>query len=153
MVKEDKIIIEDMKEANLSDVLKIEDQSFTDPWTCNMFKAELSNPFSNIWLSRNGNGAIMGYICFWIIEDEAHILNLAVDPLYRGKGVGSLLLSASLDYWGRKGIRVVYLEVRESNMTARKLYDKFGFKIMMRRPKYYRKPVEDAFIMGLEIVE
>ena len=151
MVKEDKIIIEDMKEADLSEVLKIEDRSFSDPWTCNMFKAELSNPFSNIWLARDGGGVLIGYICFWIIEDEAHILDLAVDPLYREKGVGSLLMSASLDSWDSKGIRVAYLEVRESNITARKLYDKFGFKIMMKRPKYYRKPVEDAFIMGLEM--
>lgn len=151
MVKEENIIITDMKEADLSEVLKIEDQSFSDPWSCNMFKAELSNTFSNIWLARDGNGALMGYICFWIIEDEAHILDLAVDPVYRGKGVGSLLMSASLDYWDRESIRVVYLEVRESNMTARNLYEKFGFKIMMKRVKYYRRPVEDAFIMGLEI--
>ena len=151
MVKEENITITDMKEGDITEVLQIEEQSFSDPWTCNMFMAELSNPFSNVWLARDRSGTLMGYICFWLIEDEAHILDLAVNPIYRGKGVGSLLLSVSLDFWDRKGIRVVYLEVRESNMTARQLYDKFGFRIMMRRTKYYRNPVEDAFIMGLEI--
>lgn len=151
MVKEENITITDMKEGDLTEVLQIEEQSFSDPWSCNMFRAELSNPFSNVWLARDRSGTLMGYICFWLIEDEAHILDLAVNPIYRGKGVGSLLLSVSLGFWDRKGIRVAYLEVRESNMTARQLYDKFGFKIMMRRTKYYRNPVEDAFIMGLEL--
>lgn len=152
MVSEDQIIIEEMTENDLSEVVKIEDQSFSDPWSCNMFKAELLNPFSNVWLARDRSGTLMGYICFWIIEDEAHILDLAVHPHFRGRGVGSLLISVSLDYWKIKGIRIVYLEVRESNVIACKLYEKFGFKIMMRRIKYYRKPIEDAFIMGLEIV-
>lgn len=151
MLKEENITIEDMKEGDLSEVLKIEEESFSDPWTYSMFNAELSNPFSYQWVARgvarDNSVVLTGFICFWIVEDEAHILDLAVHPLYRRRGVGSLLIKTSLDYWKDAGVKSAYLEVRESNEDARRLYERFGFKVITRRPKYYTRPREDAYVM------
>jgi ribosomal-protein-alanine N-acetyltransferase len=79
------------------------------------------------------------------------VLNLAVHPIHRRKGIGSGLINASLDYWRKLALDIIYLEVRESNKAALRLYERFGFRMISRRPKYYRNPKEDAYVMGLEI--
>lgn len=152
MIQEEKIIIEEMRADDLKEVVRIEEVSFSDSWSCNMFKAELSNPVSHPWVARSISGELVGYICFWVLEGEAHVLNLAVHPSYRQKGIGSRLITTSLDYWKRAGVENAYLEVRESNEVARRLYERFGFRLITRRSKYYRNPKEDAWVMGLEII-
>ena len=147
MTEEEKITIESMKEEDIIEVLKIEHASFSDPWTYNMFNAELSNPFSYLWVARDNSGVLIGFICFWILGDEAHLLDLAVHPSCRQRGVGSQIIKVSMDYWKDAGLKSAYLEVRESNEDARRLYGRFGFKVITRRPKYYTKPREDAYIM------
>ena len=151
MASEEKIIIEEAKAGDLPEVVKIEEASFSDPWSYNMFKSELSNPLSHTWIARDMSGVLVGYICFWLIEGEAHVLNLAVHPLYRRKGIGSGLINTSLEYWKKLALNIIYLEVRESNKAALRLYERFGFRMISRRPKYYRNPKEDAYVMGLEI--
>ena len=151
MIEEEKIIIEDMNAEDLHEVVKIEDASFSDPWSYDMFKAELSNSISHTLVVRDLGGVLTGYICFWIIGNEAHMLNLAVHHLQRRKGIGTRLINTSLDYWKKIGVTVAYLEVRESNEAARKLYERFGFRMIMRRHNYYKNPKEDACVMGLEI--
>ncbi len=151
MIKEENVIIESMRVADLYEVLKIEQVSFSDPWPYSMFVSELSDPLAHLWVARDISGVLRGYICFWLIEDEAHILNLAIDPLYRRKGIGSMLITTSLEYWKKFGIKGAYLEVRESNKGARRIYDKFGFRVIMCKPQYYKNPGEDAYVMGLDI--
>jgi ribosomal-protein-alanine N-acetyltransferase len=151
MIQEEEIIIEEMREDDLDEVLEIEEASFSDPWSYMMFKSELSNPISHPWVARSVSGMLAGYICFWIVETEAHVLNLAVHPMHRQKGIGSRLITASLNYWKRVGVENAYLEVRESNEVARRLYERIGFRLITRRPKYYRNPKEDAYVMGLEL--
>lgn len=151
MLKEEKIIIEEMRPGDLDDAVKIEQVSFSDPWSYNMFKAELSNPFSHQFVARDASGVLTGYIIFWVLEGEAHVLNLAVHPLYRRRGIGSQLIGTSLNYWKKTGVKSVYLEVRESNEEAHRLYGRFGFSVITRRPRYYKNPREDAYVMGLEI--
>jgi len=144
------LVIEDMKETDLEEVMAIEKASFSEPWNKGMFLQELESPFSYAWVVRD-KGHVVGYICFWLIFDEAHILNLAVHPRYRNQGIGSLLLAKAINFWERIGIRGAFLEVRVSNVPAQKLYTKFGFRIVGRRPDYYRNPREDAFVMYLDI--
>ena len=152
MIKEAQITIEEMRADDLDEVIGIEKESFSDPWTYPMFKAEFSNSFSHPWVARLvPSRALAGYICFWLFEGEAHVLNLAVHPQYRQKGIGSRLITVALDYWRKAEVVSAFLEVRESNEAARRLYEKIGFRMITRRPKYYKNPKEDAFIMGLEL--
>jgi len=151
MIQEVKILIEKMREEDLEEVVTIERESFGDPWTYNMFRAELSNPFSYQWVARDATGRVAGYVCFWVIQDEAHLLNLAVDPSCRRRGIGSRLIADVLEYWKRAGVKSAYLEVRESNVVARRLYERFGFRVLSRRVHYYRNPREDAYVMGIDI--
>src|SRR3972149_3073192 len=132
---EDDLVIDDMKDGDLIEVMGIENEAFSDPWTIDMFYSELFNSFSRIWAVREKSGNLTGYICFWRGVDEVHILNLAVKNHYRRKD----------------GVKSVLLEVRRSNMAAQELYIKFGFSVILSRTRYYKNPVEDALVMALEL--
>ncbi len=151
LYKEENIIIEDIKEDDLLDVMEIEKEAFSDPWTIDMFYSELYNTFSHLWGVKDISGRLIGYICFWRVVDEAHILNLAVHKLYRRKRIASRILLLSIDYWKKEGIKTVLLEVRRSNKAAQELYKKYGFNVIVSRPKYYKNPVEDALVMALDL--
>ncbi len=94
---------------------------------------------------------IVAYGGFWIIVDEAHITNIAVDPDKRRLGLGKKLVDGMIDEMEKMGMENVTLEVRESNIAARELYAGFGFADAGRRPKYYQDPKEDAIIMWLRL--
>src|SRR5207253_2646093 len=97
---------------------------------------------------REGAGAPpLGYVVAWFAADEGEIANLAVDPPARGRGLGAALLDAALAEASGRGVTAVYLEVRESNATARRLYASRGFVEVGRRRGYYRKPPEDAIVL------
>ncbi|MCC7202912.1 MAG: ribosomal protein S18-alanine N-acetyltransferase [Nitrospirae bacterium] len=145
----DNLVIEDIEEDDLSQVMEIEKEAFSDPWTVDMFYSELYNTFSHMWGVKSGSGRLTGYICFWSVVDEAHILNLAVHKDYRRKGIASKILLSALDYWKNSGVKTVLLEVRRSNTAAQELYRKFGFHVIVSRTKYYRNPVEDALVMAI----
>jgi ribosomal-protein-alanine N-acetyltransferase len=135
--------------ADLDLVLDIERRSFPDPWTREMFLAEMKHPFSQSWVVKEVSGKIAGFICFWLIEGEVHFLDLAVDIPYRRQGIGELLIRRALVWSLDLGAGKAFLEVRESNRPARELYQKLGFKVVTRRRGYYGKPKEDALVMGL----
>ncbi len=145
----DNITIDDIKEGDIPEVMEIEKEAFSDPWSFDMFYSELFNPFSHIWGVREVSGRLIGYICFWRVADEAHILNLAVHKDLRRKGMASRLMQYAMDYWKRDGVKNVFLEVRQSNIAAQELYKKTGFNVILRRAKYYRNPLEDALIMAI----
>ena len=145
------LVIDDMKEGDLIEVMGIENEAFSDPWTVDMFYSELFNSFSRIWAVREKSGNLTGYICFWRVVDEAHILNLAVKNHYRRKGIARNFLRFAIDLWKTDGVKTVLLEVRRSNMAAQGLYRKFGFNVIVCRTKYYKNPVEDALVMALEL--
>ena len=151
LFKEENIVIEDMKEDDLFDVIEIEKEAFSDPWTYEMFHSELSNSFSRLWVVREISGKLIGYICFWRVVDETHILNIAVQKHYRRKGIARNILVFAIDYWKRDGVKTVLLEVRRSNKAAQELYEKFGFNVIVSRKRYYKNPVEDALVMALEL--
>jgi ribosomal-protein-alanine N-acetyltransferase len=93
---------------------------------------------------------VIGYTVTKHVEDEGHILNLAVHPAHRGKGIAKVLVSKGLEELRQKGSRYVYLEVRVSNAEAIRLYESFGFRAGGIRKSYYLEPVEDALVMVLE---
>ena len=148
---EDDVEIDDMKEGELIEVMGIENEAFSDPWTVDMFYSELFNSFSRFWAVREMSGNLIGYICFWRVVDETHLLNLAVKKNFRRKGIASKILQFAISYWKKDGVKTVLLEVRRSNIAAQELYKKFGFSVMLIRTRYYKNPVEDALVMALEL--
>ncbi len=148
--------IEPLRLADLDEVMRIERLSFPNPWTRGMFENELKNPVSFALAARAGGkapgagpGGIIAYSIFWIVQGEAHILNLAVDPEWRRKGVALTLLQSILDYMRPRTVFEVFLEVRMSNIAAIRLYKGLGFKEAYVRKQYYGD--EDAIVMKLEM--
>ncbi len=136
--------IRSMKKDDIPRVLHIEKICHSHPWTPEMFREELGNPVSAIdllWVGEN----LTGYICFWHIVGEVHILNLAVSPLFRRKGAASRLLVNVLMRPGEE-IERAYLEVRKGNEAALALYEVFGFRRTAVRARYYHDG-EDAVLM------
>jgi len=143
-----------MGKKHMEEVLGIESISFPTPWNQRLFQNELENPNSRIFLLEINQGeklTIAGHLCLWLVKDEVHILNLAVHPLYRRKGLALLLLSYALSYSSGKNILKAILEVRERNYPARCLYEKVGFHRIGVRSKYYQDTGEDALIMERDL--
>jgi [ribosomal protein S18]-alanine N-acetyltransferase len=137
--------------SDLDAVLAIEAESFTSPWTREMYVAELENVgVSFCYLARNESGDILGFCSFWRVLDELHINNLAVAPTYRRRGIGTELLTHVLNEGARLGAYRATLEVRRSNEVARHLYEHLGFATAGVRRAYYTNPVEDALVLWRE---
>ena len=139
-----------MSAPDLPFVLAIEKRSFTLPWPEASFIGELENvhisyPFVIIQRQQN---KVIGYIIFWRLGEEAQLSNFAIHPDYQRRGVGQAVLSKVLAMLSKLKIKHIVLEVRPSNLAARSLYNKFGFKTMGLKKNYYVDPVEDALIMG-----
>jgi len=145
-------IIEPLTSASeIDEVIAIEHASFTNPWTREMYLAELENRgISFCYLARDPRGRAMGFCSFWRVADELHINNLAVLPADRRGGVATALLSHVLREGGRLGAVRATLEVRKSNDPARLLYERLGFAIAGVRRAYYTKPDEDAIVLWRE---
>ncbi len=135
-------------DEDLDGVLAVEDASFTNPWTREMYQWELKNPERcRIYVVRSPSQPVVGFCSFWLIFDEMHINNVAVLPPYRGRGVGALLLTHVMTEAARAGARRATLEVRASNTPALRLYERLGFVVEGRRRGYYTNPAEDALIL------
>lgn len=149
------IRIEPMRHDDLPEVLAIEAASFTLPWTREMFETELARgTLSEILIARlpgAGNPPpLAGFICVWVVGDELHINNIAVDPRWRRRRVGTALLEAVLAHGQGRGARRALLEVRASNVAAQTLYRRYGFEATGVRKSYYSHPIEDAVSMTRE---
>ncbi|MGH7264125.1 MAG: ribosomal protein S18-alanine N-acetyltransferase [Candidatus Rokuibacteriota bacterium] len=143
--------IEPMRVEDVDEVLGIERASFPHPWSRHAFLYELrDNRVARLWVARPAAGdaaTVIGYVCLWLIADEVHITNVAVDPAHRQQGIGRRLLGAILELYRRQGARVAALEVRPSNHEARRLYESFGFRQVGVRKGYYFDTGEDAVLM------
>jgi len=144
-----KVTISDATRADLSAVVAIEQAAFADPWSARSFQQLLDNRSIYFVCARpsGGGSAVLGYIVAWFVADEGQIANLAVAVDACGQGIGKQLLDAALDEARTRGIEAVYLEVRDSNQRARRLYRSRGFEEVGRRRGYYRRPVEDAIVL------
>lgn len=128
----------------------LERTCFPDPWSVESFRELLREP-GTVALVAELDGEVVGYMAGRAILDTAEILNLAVHPAVRGRGLGSTLLVATLDAMRARGAREVYLEVRESNTAAQSLYAHAGFLPVGRRAQYYQSPPEDALVFRLPL--
>ena len=143
------ITIRNLGYADLPQVISIERRSFPTAWSLAMFVLELSKPSSICLAAVDGDAArgakLLGYAICSRYGDVWHLMNIAVDPSWRRKGIGATLLETVID---RAGVDQTYtLEVRPSNPGAITLYERFGFRSSGTRPRYYRDTGEDALIM------
>jgi [ribosomal protein S18]-alanine N-acetyltransferase len=145
-------VFADMTAQDLPEVVGIERASFTNPWSGALFLQELQVGFSRIILARRAGEPLAGYLCRWLVADEVHILNVAVDPRFRGQGVATILMREALREARERNAVAVTLEVRRSNVAGRRLYDSFGFEEVGARPNYYGRG-EDAIILRLALVD
>ena len=135
-------------EADLEGVLSVEAESFTNPWTREMYAWELQNrSVCHVYVVRTAECPVAGFCAFWLVFDEIHINNVAVRPRFRGRGIGTALMRHVLAEAKRLGARRATLEVRSSNADARRLYQRLGFYVAATRRNYYTHPVEDALIL------
>lgn len=145
-------IIEAARTAtDIDAVLAVEQASFTNPWTREMYLKELENTgVSYCYLAKEPGGVVVGFCSFWRVLDELHVNNLAVSLAHRRRGVGSALLSHILNEGVALGAGRATLEVRRSNIEALALYERFGFSIAGVRKGYYTNPPEDALVLWRE---
>jgi [ribosomal protein S18]-alanine N-acetyltransferase len=141
-----------MEESDLEDILRIEEVSFATPWTRNMFMDELANVFSRTIVFKQA-GVLVGYMCFWTVLDEAHLLNIAVSPELRGRGLGHKMMTYLEETSRGRGLEKIILEVARRNAPARRLYKKFGFHSIGFRRMYYTAEKDDALVMQKRIGE
>jgi ribosomal-protein-alanine N-acetyltransferase len=140
----EQISIRSLAYSDLPQVIGIERRSFPTPWSLAMFVLELSKP-SGVCLAATDGDRLAGYLVCSRYDQVFHLMNIAVDPSFRRRGMASRLLEAMLD---RAGADASYtLEVRTSNAPAIALYERFGFRAAGTRPRYYQDTGEDALIM------
>jgi ribosomal-protein-alanine N-acetyltransferase len=149
-----RIEIRPMTEGDLDEIMLIEWKSFPTPWSRRLFERELLLPYAHAFVALEAPmDPVVGYLCFWLVEGEMHILNLAVHPQRRRQGIGALLLRRGLDYCQENGGTEITLEVRRSNYKAISLYRRFHFEPRGIRPRYYSDSGEDAVIMTLHLAD
>ena len=142
--------IQKMETDNIDDILNIEQLCYGDHhWSYEAFMSELNNQISSYNCAFVDDKCV-GYMGIWKILEEAHVTNLSVHPDYQNKKIAHRLLLNAIDECYKNKIKYITLEVRASNEKAIHLYDKFGFKSLGLRKKYYQNNNEDALIMWSE---
>lgn len=138
-----------MNKHHVTQVAILEKLCFSDPWSENSVASELSNPLS-LWLVAETDGKVCAYVGSQTVMDETDMMNIAVHPDFRRKGIAAALIAELIDQLKMRGSRVLRLEVRKSNAPAIALYRSLGFQELGVRKNYYRNPKEDALILGRE---
>ncbi len=139
--------IVDTRPEHLDDILLMEQQCFSVPWTHEQLMAQLSD-FMHIFLAaEDENGRAVGYAGLMYVLDEGYISNVAVSPDRRREGIADMLLTELYERAKAKKLSFLTLEVRESNIPAQSLYKKHGYTEVGRRKAYYSRPKEDAVLM------
>lgn len=140
-----------MTEQDLDTVMEIELRGYPFPWTKGIFRDCLHAHYPS-WILHE-EGKMIGYAVLSVVVDEAHILNICIDPKFHGRGHGRRLLQAMHAIAKSHGAQRLFLEVRPSNVYAIKLYESAGFNEIGRRPRYYpaEHGREDAIVMAMEL--
>jgi ribosomal-protein-alanine N-acetyltransferase len=147
-----RLMLVPMNRSHLDQVMAIERASFPEPWPQKLFQAEIIHPQALPLCALSlPSQSVTGYVCLWLKELEAQIQNLAVQESRRSQGVGGFLLSGALKQVDQLGYGLVSLEVRPSNLAARALYKKFGFRQVGLAPGYYTDNQEDAILLNLKL--
>lgn len=141
------MIIEDLEK-----VVEIEKASMPSPWSKELFEEELKRERARYFVGEIDD-QVTGYMGYWEAPEEAHIINLAIAPRFRQKGLGFQMMEYCLRFAYNKGARLATLEVRESNEAALRLYEKMNFRIVAIRKKYYSDNQENAVVMIRELTD
>lgn len=143
-----------MREADLPRVMEIERAAFSHPWSEELVRRELSHEFSTVLVATDGpGGEIQGFAVVWLVHDELHVLNVAVAPEARRRGVARAILARVEAQGFAQGARVAMLEVRRGNAPAIALYLSLGYGQVGIRPRYYAEDGEDALVMDKTLGE
>ena len=143
------MIAREWTKSDISQIAEIEKQCFSDPWSEQAFESGMNSPFFYGVLFEEG-GQVCAYACEMVIFEDAEILNVAVAPSFRRRGLGEELMLALENYAKNKGAERLLLEVREGNIPARGLYEKQGFVAYGVRKNYYEDG-ENAVVMQKKI--
>jgi len=143
------MIIETMKPSHVAQIAQMEKICFSDPWSERSIASELDNKLA-FWLVALEGETVAGYIGSQTVMDETDMMNVAVHPDFRRKGIAEALVTALVENLKQQGSHCLTLEVRASNAPAIALYEKLGFAEIGRRKNYYRNPREDALILRKE---
>lgn len=138
--------IREMQEADICAAAEIEAENFSRPWTAEGFLSAVKAE-NVLYLVAEADGKLIGYIGMWMALDEGEITNVSVKKELQGQKVGARLLETLLEIGGKKGVSSYFLEVRESNERAIRLYRSFGFEQAGLRKNFYEEPAEDAAVM------
>ena len=141
--------MERMTQAHVAQVAELEKLCFSDPWSEKSVASELNNALS-LWLVAVDGDTVAGYVGSQSVLGESDMMNVAVHPVFRRRGVGEALILELIAALKEQGNHCLSLEVRASNEPARNLYEKLGFRQVGLRPNYYRNPKEDACILRKE---
>lgn len=139
--------IVDARPEHLDDILSIERQCFSVPWTRGQLTAQLPDNMHIFLAAEDESGRALGYVGLMYVLDEGYISNVAVSPSRRREGIADMLLTELRARAGEKGLSFLTLEVRLGNLAAQSLYKKHGYTEVGRRKGYYSQPKEDAVLM------
>ena len=146
--------IRKMEMRDLDEVMAIENVSFPTPWSRRLMTEEIFRDFSDTLVAvPAGGGGVLGYAVCWAVADESHLLNIAVRPDARGRGVGSALLRECIRRGARCGSGRIHLEVRAGNGPAIRMYEREGFSQVGFRRGYYTDTGEDAVLLSRDLKE
>ena len=147
------VIVAPMRTRDLRGVLRIEAAVFPEPWSHRLFVEELAQRTSRAYRAAWIGTQIVGFAGLMLIDDEAHVNNIAVDPHWQGRGLGGVLLSDLVRTALDRGARHLTLEVRVGNEPAIALYRRFGMAPVGVRPNYYPETGDDALIMWVHDID
>lgn len=146
----DSFVIRPFEERDVLEVSSLEKECFSSPWSENALRDELGNK-NALFLVCLYENRVVGYIGSIFVCDEMNITNVAVLSHLRRKGIGKALINALINSAKEKNIKEIFLEVRESNLSAQALYKKLGFVFLGKRKDFYSSPREDAILMKYTI--
>lgn len=150
MVDTSKLRVRPARRSDLDQIMEIELLSFSSPWSRQVFLEEFDRDFAHLKVIRASHGPVLGFINYWVVADEIHVLNVATHPEWRGRGLGRRLMRHAIRVARQRNARLVTLEVRRSNQRAARLYSSLGFEPVGLRPRYYENQ-EDAIVMVLRL--
>jgi ribosomal-protein-alanine N-acetyltransferase len=139
-----------MRTEDLDRIVEIEREGFLHPWSRDLLEREMSHAWSHVIVAieeERGEERIVGYLVFWLVHDEIHVLNLGIAMASRRRGVGRALMEEAHTLGRSRGAALSTLEVRRSNVAALELYRDLGYRQVGVRPNYYAEEGEDAIVM------
>ncbi|AEH60044.1 ribosomal-protein-alanine acetyltransferase [Methanosalsum zhilinae DSM 4017] len=139
-------MIRKAKFSDLKEILEIERMSFPNPWPEGIFYSFTGHPGFVVYQTEKN---ITGYLIIFVVNSYAHLANIAVHPHHRRQGIGSVLIRWSIEYAARRGLKAIFLEVRENSTQVQEFYRRYGFSVRGRIRNYY--PDDNALVMERKV--